>query len=126
MILFCRLQWRSPEEYLDRDHDEKMDVYSLGNNFFALLTGLEPFWEEGEDWDKVKERVKRGDKAPIDPRYKERSFAESKLVEVIDWCHEFDPQNRPSVFDVVQFLQDAMTELDGSASQKKEVKKNSG
>ena len=54
----------------------------------------------------------KGEKAPIDPRYRERSLAEAKLVEVIDWCHEFDPQQRPSVFDVVQFLRDAKTEVE--------------
>jgi hypothetical protein len=91
----------------------------LGNSFFGLLTGLEPFWEE-EDWDWVKERIKMGEKAPLDQRYREQSLPESKLVEVIDWCHEFDPQKRPSVFDVVQFLRDAMEELDAVTS--KEVK----
>lgn len=108
-------KWRSPEEYFERNHDEKIDVYSLGNNFFGLLTGLEPFWEE-ESWDRMKVRVMQGDKAPIDPRYRERSVADAKLAEVIDWCHEFDPQKRPSIFDVVQFLRDAMKELDAIAS----------
>jgi hypothetical protein len=89
----------------------------LGNNFFGLLTGLEPFWDE-EDWDRIKERVKMGEKAPIDPRYRQRSLAESKLVEVIDWCHEFDPQNRPSIFDVVQFLRNATEELGAESNER--------
>jgi serine/threonine protein kinase len=117
-ICICSFKWRSPEEYSEQNVDEKIDGYSLGDKFFSLLTGLEPFWEE-EDWDRVRERIKMGEKAPRDPRYRERGLPESNLVEVIHWCHEFDPQKRPCVFDVVQFLRDAMEELD--AVESKEV-----
>lgn len=33
------LQWRAPEEFFDKPLDEKIDIWSLGNNMFALLTG---------------------------------------------------------------------------------------
>lgn len=31
--------WRAPEEYYDKPLNEKIDVWSLGNNFYSLLTG---------------------------------------------------------------------------------------
>lgn len=45
---FC-LQYRSPEEFDGRDLDEQIDIFSLGNNFYALLTGLWPFYENEDD-----------------------------------------------------------------------------
>ena len=38
-------QWRSAEEYFDRGLNEKVDVYSLGNNMFGVLLGVAPFWD---------------------------------------------------------------------------------
>ena len=37
------LQWRSPEEYKDEALNEKIDVWSLGNNMYSILTGFVPF-----------------------------------------------------------------------------------
>jgi serine/threonine protein kinase len=42
-------QWRSPEEYFDHPLNEKVDVFSLGNNMYSLLTGLWPFYDEEDD-----------------------------------------------------------------------------
>jgi hypothetical protein len=36
--------------------------------------------------------------------------AEARLAEIIDRCHEFKPEDRPSIFEVVEFLQAAMKE----------------
>ena len=30
--------YRSPEEFMDHELNEKIDVWSLGNNFYSLLT----------------------------------------------------------------------------------------
>jgi len=40
------LKWRSPEEYFDKALTERVDVFSLGNNMYSLLTGLWPFYDE--------------------------------------------------------------------------------
>ena len=56
------------------------------------------------------EKIKNGEKAPIDPSYKEHSYAERKLAELIDWCHEYDPKDRPSIFEIVEFLSQAIKE----------------
>lgn len=105
------VQWRSPEEYFDRALDEKVDVFSLGNNMYSLLTGLQVFYDE-QDTSKVQNRVKKGDKPYIDRRFKKKSIADAKLVEIIARCHEFDPADRPSIFEIVAFLTEALTEIE--------------
>lgn len=86
-------------------------MFSLGNNMYALLTGLYPFYDSESDT-VAKNRVKHGIKAYIDPRYlKERSLAEAKLAEIIDRCWAFKPENRPSIFEVVAFLRDALKQV---------------
>ncbi len=113
--IFCQLpQWRAPEEYLDKFLTEKVDVYALGNNIYGLLTGLMPYQEKGKWWE-VYLHVRKGDKVFIDPRYKQRSLAEAKLVEIIEKCHELNPMHRPSIFEVVGFLRHALQEVTGVA-----------
>ncbi len=108
--LFFR-QWRAPEEYLDHFLTEKVDVYSLGNNIYALLTGLMPYQERGIGWEDAYELGSRGEKVFIDPRYRDKSLAEAKLVEIIERCHELNPDHRPSIFEVVGFLRKALQEF---------------
>ena len=43
------MKWRSPEEYYDKDLDQQVDVYSLGNNMYSILTGLWIFYDEKDD-----------------------------------------------------------------------------
>eukprot|EP00980_Cylindrotheca_fusiformis_P028444 scaffold22599_cov139-Cylindrotheca_fusiformis.AAC.35 len=109
--------WRSAEEYFDKPLTEQVDVYSLGNNFFGILTGIEPFYMERQETEDAKEvieyvqeRVKNAIKPRIDPAYKEHSFAEQKLVELIDWCLEYNPGDRPTMFQIVDYLGDAIRE----------------
>ena len=41
--------YRSPEEFDGQDLDEKIDVWSFGNNIYGLLTGLWVFYEDEDD-----------------------------------------------------------------------------
>ena len=77
---------------------------------YSLLTGLWVFYDTDND-EKMQERAKEGEKAYIDPRYKERSLAEGKLAEIIGRCHSFKPEDRPSIFQVIKFLRDAWEEV---------------
>lgn len=77
---------------------------------YSILTGLWVFYDE-PDYGNVKKRVKKGERAYIDPRYKTRSLAEAKLAEIIEKCHAFLPDDRPSIFEVVDFLRDALREV---------------
>jgi hypothetical protein len=55
-------------------------------------------------------RVKNGEATYIDQRYKTRSLAEAKLVEIIELCYAQEPDNRPSIFEVAEFLRKALKE----------------
>jgi hypothetical protein len=103
--------WRSPEEYNDEGVTEGIDVWSLGNNIYGLLTGLNPFYDDAVSLHHVQKRIKDGETAYIDPRYAKRSKAERVLVSVIDKCHEYYPKDRPTIFEVVKELSQAVSEL---------------
>jgi serine/threonine protein kinase len=105
-----RGDWRSPEEYYDDPLDEKTDVYSLGNNMYSVLTGLWVFYDSNDERDTQK-RVKSGEKPWIDPRYHNGDLAEAKLAEIIPRCFEHSPEQRPSVFDLVGWLREAINEV---------------
>ena len=54
--------------------------------------------------------VMNGTIAYIDPRYRARSFAESKLVDIIPQCWTYDPRHRIDIFQLVNILRDAVEE----------------
>lgn len=119
------------------DLDEKIDVYSFANNIYCLvghsrrklifsldkshifyyvydqyviqLTGLWPFYDN-EDDSVVQNKVSAGEQPYIDPRYQNRSYEEQHLVEIMKQGWEHDPNNRISIFDLVQLLRKAVSE----------------
>jgi serine/threonine protein kinase len=108
---FLSWQWRSPEEYKDLPLDEKIDIFSLGNNVFSILTGLVPFYDlRGSN--AAKQSVVDGVSPRVDPRWSNRSFAEGKLVELIGRCQAYKPEDRIDAGAAVQFLRDAVREND--------------
>ncbi|CAJ1969152.1 unnamed protein product [Cylindrotheca closterium] len=114
--------WRSPEEYKDEHINEKIDVWSLGNNFYSLLSGMYVFpWMEVKE---TKKAIKAGNITYIDPRFSERSKEEARLVEVIKQCFIYDADERPSIFKVVELLKDAVSESLGDELSREEVLKN--
>ena len=84
---------------------------SFGNNIFALLTGLHPYeaelvYEDVDEYERLAiKAIKNGVTPYIDPRYKNRSPEERLLVEVMERCFAYNPDERPSIFDVVSWLQ---------------------
>lgn len=101
--------YRAPEEFAGRDLDEKIDVFSFGNNIYALLTGLWVFYENDDD-EVVQKKLIGKELAYVDPRYAEKGFAESKLVEVMEKCWVYEPDKRIDIFEVVKLLREAVEE----------------
>ena len=98
-------QLRSPEEIIDSPLTEKIDIYSLGNVFYSILTGL--LVNRDYTLSAAHSRIKRGIPEEIDVQFFEsRSPAEQALVKVIQWCWTFDEEERPSIFEAVAFLED--------------------
>lgn len=108
---YCKYQvwiggdYRSPEEMNAEPINEQSDIWPMGANIFALLTGLFPYHDV---WDRksVEKIVASGFKPELDPRYKTRSFIEGRLVDIMEPCFAFDPLERPTIFDVVAHLQE--------------------
>eukprot|EP00978_Attheya_sp_CCMP212_P012268 scaffold30482_cov53-Attheya_sp.AAC.6 len=97
---------RSPEEWRDGELDESIDVFSLGNNIYSILTGLWVYYDTKDD-DAVHEKSISGELPYIDPRYRTRSYAEGKLVEAIELCWPYEPAERADIFKIVAFLREA-------------------
>lgn len=55
------------------------------------------------------EMVKDGKTAVIDPRYVKASYAEAKLVQIIELCFAYSPEERPGINEIWQLLQEAIT-----------------
>jgi serine/threonine protein kinase len=91
---------------MDKPLNEKIDVWSLGMNMYTLLTGVNPFYNESNE-EAVQQLVTNGEKPYIDPRYRSRSFAEGQLVEIMERCWIYDPDDRPDIFEITRQLKAA-------------------
>ena len=101
---------RAPEEYVNKPLNEKIDIYSIGNAVYSLLTGLWPFYDT-RDQAEFNLKIVRGDKPYIHPRFKTRSKIEGILVELIERCWEHNPDDRATIFEVIDILTSAVDEL---------------
>lgn len=99
--------FRSPEEFKEDWQTEKIDVFSLGNIIYAIITGSLPF--EEMDVKDAQEMVKNG----ILPKLKE-SFIHSDhpidnvLVKAMDMCFEYDWRKRARAHQVRDLLMNEM------------------
>jgi hypothetical protein len=55
-------------------------------------------------------KVINGERAFIDLRYRNHSFIESKLVEVMEMCWIQEPEKRITIFDAIEFLRQVSIE----------------
>ncbi|KAL9189368.1 hypothetical protein ACHAXT_009043 [Thalassiosira profunda] len=93
---------RSPEENVDGPISEKVDIYSLGNVYYSLLTGRR-VWERHEQEDRI-HNIIEGFPLTIPDSYRERSAGDA-LAKVIEACHEYWPEDRPDAFQLVGMLE---------------------
>lgn len=101
--------YRAPEEYEEKDLDDKIDVFSFGNNIYAMLTGLWGFYDL-EDDQMTQEELLDGKLPYVDPRWKDRSYIERRLVELMEKCWIFNPDERVDIFYAVEFLRETVKE----------------
>ena len=115
--VFSNAQWRSPEEARNEPLTEKVDVYSLGNIFFRLICGHEPwnsFEENGKKPpdDEITEMIGRGDMPLAPNKILTSDDPELEIIrEVIHKCYTFDPAERPSARKVAVALDRALQKL---------------
>lgn len=77
----------------------------MGNNIYVLLTGLWPFYED-RPYEVVQHKILHHERPFIDERIRHGTYIEHKLVEIMErmWAHK--PEDRPTIFEVVDFLRE--------------------
>jgi serine/threonine protein kinase len=105
------IQWRAPQEYSYKPETEKIDVWSLGNVLYYILTRREPFDKYNDD--EIPVHVMEGNV----PDIKDATILNSThpfdmtLLKVVKMCWEYDPEKRPSSRQVASILQEALNKL---------------
>jgi len=115
--------YRAPEENQDHLLNEKIDIYSFGNNIYTLLTGLWNYYDYSDDDKLVQEMVNKNTLPFIDPRYKNHTFGEGVLVRLLERCFVYEPDDRADIFEIVHILRVAMREQLSLVAKKKEKNK---
>jgi Protein kinase domain len=99
--------WRAPEEYDRHGRTEKLDIYSLGNMLYAIVTGEWPFDEIKAE--KAKTLVAHGKRPFIDDSVRDSKDPYDKaILTAMDRCWKHDPRHRPSALEVKQYLEEHM------------------
>ena len=96
---------RAPEENVDAGLTEQLDVFSLGNVLYEVLTGVS-VWE-GYDLAETLSNIVEGVTMPIDAIFY-KTFTSEVLAQAISLCWTYDVEERPTIFEVVRFLEQAI------------------
>lgn len=103
--------FRSPEEYNYEGESEKVDVYSMGNILYSLLTGIYPF-EKISKSEKVQNLVKKGIRPPISKSILNTSDPfEQTLLNATLACWVQDPQKRATARSIQKYIETQLEKL---------------
>ena len=109
-----RLLCRSPEEYSNSEQSSAGDVFAMGNLFYYLLTG-KSVWM---DWlgKKYLKRVRRWITNGKVPKMEEDIWMSTDVAVValrgaFEMCTKFDPVERATAQEVLDYLESAMDKL---------------
>jgi len=101
---------RSPEEYAYTVETEKIDVYSMGNIFYSILTDMDP-WEETSE-NKALKAVKAGNRPKVPSSIKSsEDFVDVALRKIMWNCWEHKPEDRPRARTAADFLYKKLSEF---------------
>lgn len=115
--------WRAPEEMQVQMKEynnpppltEKVDVYSLGNILWDLLTTHAPWGKmKKERQDEVRPKVAKGELPKLPPPYDKLSLEDPalKAIKVAMYkCLRLDPQDRPTAGEIAEELAEALESL---------------
>ena len=102
---------RAPEEYNYKVETQKVDIYSLGNIFYAILTGENVF--KNEDSDDVKNIVKEGGRPHIEESMRlSTDRVDMALIKAMQMCHIQDPEKRATADQLKIFLAAELVNLE--------------
>ncbi|CAI5737374.1 unnamed protein product [Peronospora destructor] len=109
--------WIAPEVLLGHDYDERADIYSFGVVLSEIDTDDYPYWnvqhppQSKAHENEILRLVARGTKRP--------AFSDdcpSAILELATRCLRTDPEERPSAFEIVLYLQQLAQDRNSSAS----------
>jgi hypothetical protein len=95
--------FRAPEEYAYKPQSEKVDIFSMGNVFYSLLTHLWPF--EEEEAKEAQKLVKAGVRPPIDERITNSTDpADKALLVALHMTWKQKPEDRAAASVVRDYI----------------------
>jgi hypothetical protein len=101
---------RAPEEYLYEPESEKIDIYSLGNVFYSLLTDQWPF--ANEESKSAQQKIINGKRPHISSRFRDSNQTEYKaLLKAIEMCWNHVPEKRATADEIANYLENIPKEL---------------
>jgi hypothetical protein len=83
--------------------DERSDVWPMSANIFVLLSGLYPYYTVNNT-KQIEKIIANGTLPYLDPRYKDRSFVERGMYDIMEQGFVVDPEQRVDIFTVVRHL----------------------
>eukprot|EP00553_Chaetoceros_curvisetus_P003144 CAMPEP_0204615674 /NCGR_PEP_ID=MMETSP0717-20131115/3110_1 /ASSEMBLY_ACC=CAM_ASM_000666 /TAXON_ID=230516 /ORGANISM="Chaetoceros curvisetus" /LENGTH=409 /DNA_ID=CAMNT_0051628673 /DNA_START=269 /DNA_END=1495 /DNA_ORIENTATION=- len=101
-------EYRAPEEYKDDWLNEKIDIWSYGNNIYTILTGLWPFY--GNEQKELEKKMIDGETTFFDPRYRGQNYIHDQLIEIMEKCWIYDADERIDIFEIVKVLRGVKVE----------------
>jgi hypothetical protein len=103
-------KFRAPEEYAYEVETEKIDVYSMGNVFYAILSGMMPF--EGMKQQKATKKVMEGKRPKIPIEIEESDdIAIKAILAATKACWRQDPKDRPPAREIRDELKSVMDRI---------------
>eukprot|EP00566_Odontella_aurita_P011879 CAMPEP_0113531968 /NCGR_PEP_ID=MMETSP0015_2-20120614/3789_1 /TAXON_ID=2838 /ORGANISM="Odontella" /LENGTH=383 /DNA_ID=CAMNT_0000430859 /DNA_START=455 /DNA_END=1606 /DNA_ORIENTATION=- /assembly_acc=CAM_ASM_000160 len=103
-------KFRSPEEYKYDLESEKVDVYSMGNIYYSLLTELWPY--EKIKTKTAQEKIMNEERPPLDNLDGEDP-AVIALAAAMKKCWIQDPKRRATAREVQQYLTEEVAKIEG-------------
>lgn len=99
---------RSPEEYESKELDEKLDIYSIANVYFEILTGTSP-WRM-KTVDETQRLVMKGAKPLIRLEFQQPGTPDELLAELTIKAYSLEPNDRPSAAQIVEAIESYLNE----------------
>ena len=99
---------RSPEEYEGEQLDEKLDVYSIANVYFEILTGTTPWRTKTAD--ETQRLVKQGVIPLIRGEFRKPGTPDAFLAELTIKAYSLVPKDRPSAAHLVDAIERYLNE----------------
>lgn len=102
--------WRSPEEYAYQEESEKVDVYSLGNVLYFMLTRQHPWFDNSAK--EVYDRVQKGKRPKIPDEIRESTHPfDEYMIKAIEMCYTHNQFERPGAAEVAAKLKEGIHKL---------------